>query len=456
MNSTVDPQRAIGALLGSAIGDALGAPLHVGPAGQFSKLFPKSALGPSTELIGGGRPGWKPGEFTDATQAALMLAESLLIHRGFDGADIFDRFRRAATSAGVVSAQPVDLLFREARQYSANQHHESAARAVRNGSLMRATTSALFAASGELADSFDLAHTQSRLTSVDPTSGWSAALYHGMIRAGTRGESALNALPALLDLVQPPHRDLRQAMLLTDEAWPDTPHNGAVWTCLAQATRVLRQATTFEDAIRRACDVAGDVPTVACLTGGLAGATFGLQSIPSRWLTLIHGRVGDVRYTSTDLQRIALQLVGVTQPEIEPDIPARGPTEIHPGVFAANILGALNSPKDCAVLSLCRVDDRFAAWPHRRGFILIDQPGANPRLGEVLSDAVAEIDAFRASGIAVVVHCWAGESRTPFVLRRWLMKNEGVDAVEATEQLAKVWPHRSLTNPEFDQLLSRS
>ena len=38
-------QLAIGALLGSAVGDALGAPFEFGPAGQFTERFPAPSLG---------------------------------------------------------------------------------------------------------------------------------------------------------------------------------------------------------------------------------------------------------------------------------------------------------------------------------------------------------------------------------------------------------------------------
>ena len=46
-----------------------------------------------TEMIGGGSLGWKPGEFTDDTQMAIVLGLSLLERGGFDGADVFARFR---------------------------------------------------------------------------------------------------------------------------------------------------------------------------------------------------------------------------------------------------------------------------------------------------------------------------------------------------------------------------
>ena len=39
MSDRVFDQRALGAVLGSAVGDALGAPFEFGPAGQYSARF---------------------------------------------------------------------------------------------------------------------------------------------------------------------------------------------------------------------------------------------------------------------------------------------------------------------------------------------------------------------------------------------------------------------------------
>lgn len=44
-------------------------------------------------MCGGGCLGWAPGEFTDDTQMALLVAGSLLDRGGLDEADLFDRFR---------------------------------------------------------------------------------------------------------------------------------------------------------------------------------------------------------------------------------------------------------------------------------------------------------------------------------------------------------------------------
>ena len=102
LHTNVETQRAIGALLGSAIGDALGAPFEFGPAGQFTARFPTPALGPDTEMIGGGSFGWTRGEFTDDTQMAVIIAESLLAKGGFDGAHIYAAFQAWARSASDV------------------------------------------------------------------------------------------------------------------------------------------------------------------------------------------------------------------------------------------------------------------------------------------------------------------------------------------------------------------
>src|SRR5688500_9679282 len=83
--------RVAGALVGSAVGDALGAPFAGGPPGQFSARFPVPARGSRTEMCGGEALGRAPGEFTAPTQLALLVASSLLERDGLDEADLVDR-----------------------------------------------------------------------------------------------------------------------------------------------------------------------------------------------------------------------------------------------------------------------------------------------------------------------------------------------------------------------------
>src|SRR3954447_21047901 len=115
--------RVAGALIGSAVGDALGAPFEFGPPGRFSARFPTEARGVATEMCGGGSLGWEPGEFTDDTQMALLVATSLVARGALDEPDVFDRFRTWAaahppdignqTSAILRSGQPWDAAAAE-------------------------------------------------------------------------------------------------------------------------------------------------------------------------------------------------------------------------------------------------------------------------------------------------------------------------------------------------------
>ena len=64
--TTAQLDRAVGVLLGTAAGDALGAPYEFGPP-----------RGPELEvaMVGGGSFGWEPGEWTDDTSMAIAIAE---------------------------------------------------------------------------------------------------------------------------------------------------------------------------------------------------------------------------------------------------------------------------------------------------------------------------------------------------------------------------------------------
>src|SRR5215213_10296365 len=202
--------RVAGALVGSAVGDALGAPFEFGPAGQFSARFPSPARGARTEMCGGGSLGWEPGEFTDDTQMALLVAESLVRRGGLDEADVFDRFRTEAT--------------------------------------------------------MDAARRISALTHGDPSAGEGCAIFHELMRVALDGGDPLPAIPSALALVAAEQR-ARWAAVLTPSWTPAdaTESNGAVWPALAQAVWALRHGRGFAEVLRLVIGLGGDTDTVACV-----------------------------------------------------------------------------------------------------------------------------------------------------------------------------------------------
>ncbi|WP_436771307.1 ADP-ribosylglycohydrolase family protein [Yinghuangia sp. YIM S09857] len=281
-------RRAQGAVVGSAVGDALGAPFEFGPPGAFSARFPHPGAG--DEMCGGG--GWDPGEATDETQMAVLVAESLLERGGLDLPDIYDRFRRWAASAPkdiglqteavLTSGMPWDL--------AAAAHFQTNLYAAGNGSLMRAAPSAVhFAAAGRSA-SMDAARRIAALTHGDRAAWEGTAVLHELVRVALDGDDPLAALPdTVAHHVHPDHRDRYAAVLAPD--WHPTratEFNGAVWPCLGSAVWALRTTGTFEDALRAAVDLGGDTDTVAAVTGGLAGAVHGLDAVPPTWTAAVH------------------------------------------------------------------------------------------------------------------------------------------------------------------------
>lgn len=67
-----------------------------------------------------------------------------------------------------------------------------------------------------------------------------------------------------------------------------TEFNGAVWPCLGSAVWAVRTTDSFEGALRAAIDLGGDTDTVAAVAGGLAGAVYGLDAVPTRWTEPLH------------------------------------------------------------------------------------------------------------------------------------------------------------------------
>ena len=74
--------RARGALLGLAVGDAIGTTVEFKPRGSFTPL---------TDMVGGGPYGLLPGQWTHDTSMALCLAASL-VENGFDTHDQMQRY----------------------------------------------------------------------------------------------------------------------------------------------------------------------------------------------------------------------------------------------------------------------------------------------------------------------------------------------------------------------------
>ena len=447
--------RAYGVLLGAAAGDAAGAPFEFGGPGQWSARFRSAVHGGFGEMIGGGAFHWAPGEFTDDTQMAVALAESLIACGGLDLDHLWDQFKAWAHTARDIGVNTGIVLAEDSRHGAAEKAHQmQGERSASNGCIMRLGPVGIWGVGRGMDDTVAAAAAQAALTHFDPAAAAGAAILAETIRRVIIGGS-LRGVAEQVVLELSTHPQLGPAVApyapildATFDAEEDIegPSNGSVWTALAQALWAVRTTTSFESAIVAAIDLGGDTDTVAAITGSIAGALYGAQRIPVRWMSMVHGSLrrpdGSVTvYRQEELLNLARQLLGKGRAVNSTPEGPRGPGQVHPlGVQAANLEGAAGAPADHAVVSMCLTEDRFTGRSHHRQLLLHDEEGDyNADIFFVVRDGVEAIDAFLAEGKEVVVHCHGGRSRTGLLLKAWYMKREGKSHAEAHAWLAGKW-----------------
>jgi ADP-ribosyl-[dinitrogen reductase] hydrolase len=318
--------RAVGCMVGAAVGDALGAPFEFLPGGVYRSRFPEPVPDGSAgdgEMIGGGAFDWEPGEFTDDTQMALAIAESLLANGRYDLDDIWHRWRAWARTSSDVGATTATAL-RAGDHRDARERHANLAWTAGNGALMRAFPLALVTLRVDDQHARAIVLEQAAATHPHPAAGWGAWFAVAGIRAAIlSGGDATVAKRAALDRIdgevagmderEPEHATRFVTML--DAGWEPADAdvgNGSVWGCLAQAVWSLRRSHDYESAVVEVVDLGRDADTVACVTGALAGAVYGRGAVPQRWSRIVHGRVatptGEVTYDLAALERVAQEL----------------------------------------------------------------------------------------------------------------------------------------------------
>lgn len=458
--------RAMGALLGAACADALGAPFEFGPSGRYSQVFPKDVRSGTGELIGGGSFDWQPGEFTDDSQMMLALAESLSSRRALDLDDLWRHFlhwQRGATDCGLTT---LSALRHETWRGAAERAHAAGAKSSSNGALMRVWPIAIAFHHAHPSVCMAAALAQARTTHFHPLAGWSSAIGAEMCRRAINGHDPLHELDDIITLVPLDLQDRFRSVL--HESWDPFSEvdadNGTALICLAQAVWALRHGSDFAQVARLAIDLGGDTDTVACVAGAIAGARSSVQGIPGRWLAYVNGSVtlpsGTRReYRYRELLDVARALLGMRPSHLTAtERPAR-PRRVddHYEIYASDLGGAIESSEEFAVVSLCLVDRRLDKWEVRREIFMRDEEDdANTDLLASVRDAVNDIDALLAAGSRVLVHCHGGRSRTGLVLKAWAMRAHGMSADEAHHWLSQRWDRYAAYRLSFLDLLAGS
>ncbi|HEY1441209.1 MAG TPA: dual specificity protein phosphatase family protein, partial [Mycobacterium sp.] len=101
-------------------------------------------------------------------------------------------------------------------------------------------------------------------------------------------------------------------------------------------------------------------------------------------------------------------------------------------------------------------DDDLPAGVEQIDIRLIDivEPDANPNLDFVLTDTVRLIEQLRNEGRTVLLHCVAGQSRTPTVAALYGARKQGISGVLALREITRVLPN-AWPNSDFRKAIER-
>ncbi len=262
--------RALGAYLGFAIGDALGATVEFMTAAEIAGTY----KGGHRNIIGGGWLHLKPGRVTDDTQMCLALGDALLAARGWDLRMVADSF------VGWMRSRPPDIgnaCRRGIRRYmlegslAAPPAEDNAGNgaAMRNLPLALATLDApaiLARCSAE----------QAHITHNHPLSDAATLAFGRLTQILLLGGGISDCRHCVTELLAQ-HSEFRF------EPWPGNT-SGYIVDTLQTVLHVFFRTDSIETCVVEVVNRGGDADTAGALAGQLAGACYGAHSIPPRWL----------------------------------------------------------------------------------------------------------------------------------------------------------------------------
>jgi len=294
--------RFLGCLLGLATGDAVGTTVEFRRRGGFEPL---------SDMVGGGPFGLRPGQWTDDTSMALCLAESLVEVGGFDPEDQMERYLRWRTEGHLSSTGTcfdigntvADALrrFRETGEpYSGSLDPYAAG----NGCIMRLAPVPMFFFSDR--EQAVLRSGESSRTTHGARECRDACRLFGLLLhralSGQTKEDILAPLGGPGDGSSPsaaeplPGGPLSQKIrAIADGAYREKAEaeirgSGYVVESLEAALWCFHRTSSFREAVLAAANLGDDADTTAAVCGQIAGAHYGIQGIPERWVALLAKR----------------------------------------------------------------------------------------------------------------------------------------------------------------------
>jgi poly(ADP-ribose) glycohydrolase ARH3 len=305
---SIDPKsKFIGALLGSAVGDALGAPVE----------------GCSMEMVRSTfRGDWKMlyGRYTDDTEMMIGVAESLIENKGFNGADMARKFIQnydVKRGYGPGSKEVLRKISRGERWNEASEKVFDGLGSYGNGAAMRIAPVGLFYYDNT-AELREIAYQSSYITHSHELGKEGAALqaYSVALAVQGRKEEMVPELNKFVKAALYKGKIMRIKALLDKKAAKreviaELGHGEAAFNSVPTAIYSFLRFDNLKDSIVYAISLGGDTDTIGAMTGAISGAYYGEEAIPNEWVErLEEGEKGRsyIRKLAEDLYTIKLQL----------------------------------------------------------------------------------------------------------------------------------------------------
>jgi ADP-ribosyl-[dinitrogen reductase] hydrolase len=287
-------QRSRAAFLGLAIGDALGATTEFMTAAEIRHRY-----GIHDKIRGGGWLGLKPGRVTDDTEMSLAIAQALDKAGGWYLQGIAENFlawmrSRPIDIGSTVRKGIVHYLHKGALEVPPNDWDAG------NGALMRMVPVCLYCL-GDTALLERCTLEQAHLTHNHPLSDAACHCVGGMVQAALLAADRFHLHALARELVAD---------------FPNFRFNnyrgqasGYVVDTVQTVFHYFFTTGTFEECLIGVVNQGGDADTTGAIAGMLAGAFYGLDALPKRWLRKLDKEV------CVEIERLVPRLLNLSPME---------------------------------------------------------------------------------------------------------------------------------------------